>query len=154
MSHINLCAPHHAQAIPLPCIRWRENTYLQDSCSDFSLQLVYNNPKPETTPKSADEKMKIEKNNVCNVVLQTLKRTMNRCTQSHFNLKMRHFCGVRGKRVHCQIGRSLATVILVWYKWRVGTDWERAWFGDGSQIQACVLGDWYTEHLAISFKVH
>lgn len=39
----------------------------------FSLRLVYNNPKPEPTQKSADEKMKIEKNNVCNVVLQTIR---------------------------------------------------------------------------------
>lgn len=147
MSRINLCAPHHDQAIPRPCIRWRENTYLQDSCSDFSLQLVYNNPKPETTPKSADEKMKIEKKNQ-RMQCSTSNNKNNNELLYAITLQSQNeaFLWSEGQKSSLpdRNSRSLATVILVWYKWRVGTDLKRAWFGDGSQIQAFVLGDWYT----------
>lgn len=54
---------------------------------------------------------------------------MNYCMQSHFNLKMRHFCGVRGKRVHCQIGTA-----EVWQQSSLSDTsggWGLTWKGHG-----------------------
>lgn len=56
----------------------------------FSQQPVCSHSKLETTPKSTDRHGRIEKTDLCIVVLQSMRRTIHRCKYSHFKFQTSH----------------------------------------------------------------